>query len=84
MLVGPDGIEPTTSSMPLSWPCISDDFHCGLEFTKSLAHRRFSRNIVFRSFPIVNSRWRFGGDLSWSPKDGEANQATSREPQAAS
>jgi hypothetical protein len=36
MLVEPDGIEPTTSSMPLSWTDISQDLHSSPEFTKAL------------------------------------------------
>ena len=30
LVVEPDGIEPTTSSMPLSWTYVSHDLHCSL------------------------------------------------------
>jgi hypothetical protein len=41
MLVEPDGIEPTTSSMPLLRTFISDDFPSVLVFTKPFEISQF-------------------------------------------
>jgi hypothetical protein len=78
LVVEPDGIEPTTSSMPLSWTYVSHDCHLILALSislvnsqipckqpvSSLVNSQFQRILVFRSFPVVDFRWRFGGDLS--------------------
>ena len=68
VMVEPDGIEPTTSSMPLSRTSISDYFHSLLEFTKLFANSLFLLILVFRSFPVFTFRWRFGGDLNTLPR----------------
>ena len=46
-VVEPDGIEPTTSSMPLSWTYVSDDCHSILGLSKSLVNSQFQRILVF-------------------------------------
>jgi hypothetical protein len=59
MLVEPDGIEPTTSSMPLSRTDMAQSIRSLLRTTKSLPNLRFWLIFISTDFPSSL----FGGDV---------------------
>jgi hypothetical protein len=63
LLVEPDGIEPTTSSMPLLKFVVYSYSGTFLFVPKCLENQAISSHSVSAPFLPIDFRWRFGGDL---------------------
>jgi hypothetical protein len=67
LLVELDGIEPTTSSMPLSRLLDYASFSCFLDVAKCMNMCDFTVTLIFSRFPLFPFWWRHGGDMEFLP-----------------